>query len=60
VVNARGELVGLVFDGNIESLVWDYAWEDVRARCIALDSRAILKGLRIVYGADALADELAR
>jgi hypothetical protein len=60
VVNARGELVGLVFDGNIESLVWDYAWEDVRARCIALDSRAILEGLRIVYGADALADELAR
>ena len=58
VVNTRGELVGLVFDGNLASCVWDYAYEETRARCIALDARAILAGLRTVYGADALVKEI--
>lgn len=58
VVNTNGELVGLVFDGNIASCVWDYAYEEIRARCIALDARAILAALRKVYGADALVKEI--
>jgi hypothetical protein len=51
-------LVGLVFDGNLASCVWDYAYEETRARCIALDARAILEVLRTVYGADALVKEI--
>jgi hypothetical protein len=59
VVNTRGEVVGLIFDGNLASCVWDYAYEETRARCIALDARAILAALRTVYGADALVKEIA-
>ncbi len=58
VVNTRGEVVGLVFDGNLASCIWDYAYEETRARCIALDARAILAALRTVYGADALVKEI--
>jgi hypothetical protein len=58
VVNARGELVGLIFDGNLASCVWDYAYEERRSRCVALDARAILEALRTVYGAGALAKEI--
>jgi hypothetical protein len=58
VVNARGELVGLVFDGNLASCAWDYAYEETRGRCIALDARAILAALRNVYRADSLVKEI--
>ncbi|MGB9625343.1 MAG: S46 family peptidase, partial [Phycisphaerae bacterium] len=59
VVNRQGEVVGLIFDGNLESLVWDLAYDDRRGRAIAVDMRAILEALRKVYDAGKLADELA-
>jgi hypothetical protein len=58
VVNRAGEFVGIIFDGNLQSLVGDFAYEDVQARAISLDCRAILEALRKVYDADALAAEL--
>ncbi|HSA94365.1 MAG TPA: S46 family peptidase [Terriglobales bacterium] len=58
VVNAAGELVGIIFDGNIYSLPWNFAYSDKLARAIAVDVRAIQEALRKVYGATALADEL--
>lgn len=58
VVNREGDLIGLIFDGNIESLAWDFAYSDDRARAVAVDIRAILEALRVVYGAPALADEI--
>ncbi len=58
VVNRAGEVIGLVFDGNLPGLAWDIAYSDTQGRCIAVDSRAILAALRTVYDADALADEL--
>lgn len=60
VVNKAGEVIGLIFDGNIHSLGWDYAFDDVRGRAVAVDSRAIIEALRQVYDADALASELLR
>jgi len=57
-VDRNGELVGILFDGNIESLPWDFAYDDKVARSISVDSRAILESIRKVYHADALADEL--
>jgi hypothetical protein len=58
VINRKGEFVGIVFDGNIHSLAWDYFFTDERARCVSVDSRGILAALRGVYGAEALVREL--
>jgi hypothetical protein len=59
VVNRNGELVGLVFDGNIQSLVLDFIYTEKQARALAVHSRGIIEALRKVYHADALADEIA-
>ena len=58
MVNRAGEFVGLIFDGNIQSLAWDYVFTDEQGRAVAVDARGILEALRKVYGADALVDEL--
>ncbi len=58
VVNARGEYVGLIFDGNIQSLVGRYAYDETRNRAVAVHSSGILEAMRTIYGMDALADEL--
>lgn len=58
VVNSAGELVGLIFDGNIQSLVLDFQYEDKVARAVSVDIRAITAALRDVYDASFLVDEL--
>jgi len=58
-VNKKGEVVGIIFDGNIESLPWNFAFSDVQGRAVSVDSRGIQEALRKVYGATSLADELA-
>jgi len=57
-VNKKGEVVGIIFDGNIQSLSWNFAYNDVQARAVSVDSRGIQEALRKIYGATALADEL--
>jgi hypothetical protein len=59
VINKDAEVVGIIFDGNIESLPWNFVYDDVQGRSIATDSRAIIEALRKIYHADALATELA-
>jgi hypothetical protein len=59
VVNAKGEYVGLVFDGNIQSLVGRYAYDDARNRTVAVHSSGIIEAMRSVYGMGKLADEVA-
>ncbi|MGB2652212.1 MAG: S46 family peptidase, partial [Candidatus Acidiferrum sp.] len=58
VVNRQGELVGLIFDGNIESLVSDYVYDGARSRAVAVHTAAMMEALRKLYDAGALADEL--
>ena len=60
VVNRQGELVGIIFDGNLPSLVWDFLFDDKEGRSIHVDCRAVEEALRKVYDANALADELGR
>lgn len=58
VVNRKGEVIGLIFDGNIYSLSGDFAYDDRMARAVAVDSRAIIAALRNVYDMGGLADEI--
>lgn len=57
-VNKKGEVVGIIFDGNIESLAGNFAFSDVQSRAVSVDSRGIQEALRKIYGATTLADEL--
>ena len=57
-VNKAGEVVGIVFDGNIQSLVLNFYYTDKQARAVHVDSRGIIEALRKIYKADGLADEL--
>jgi hypothetical protein len=58
VVNKDNEFVGIIFDGNIQSLVLDCIYSDTQARAVSVDSAAITEALRKVYDAQPLVDEL--
>jgi len=58
VVDRDGALVGLIFDGNLQSLVWDFAYTQDEGRAIAVHGSAILEALRKVYDAGFLVEEL--
>ena len=59
VINGAGELVGLIFDGNIESLVGDYVYDIDTNRSVAVDTAAMTEALRKLYGANRILDELS-
>ena len=58
VVDRAGEFVGIIFDGNIQSLAWDYYFDDEQGRAVAVDARGIVEALRKVYEAPELVREL--
>lgn len=57
VLNTDLQLVGVLFDGNIESLSGDFIYMTDRSRSISVDARGILEALGDVYGADRLVEE---
>ena len=58
VINKAGEVVGIIFDGNIQSLVLDFVFDQETARAVSVDSRAITEALRKIYDAGDIADEI--
>ena len=60
VVNRAGELVGLIFDGNIQSLTSDYLYTDKQARAVSVSGVGILEALRSIYGATELANQIGK
>ena len=60
VINRDGEIVGLIFDGNIEAQPMRFLFSEAVGRSVWVDSRGLIEALRRVYDADALANELTR
>ena len=59
-INRNQELVGLIFDGNIQSLVGNFSYDESVNRAISVDSRGMLEVLRKVFGANEIVDELTK
>jgi hypothetical protein len=59
-INKNAELIGLIFDGNIQSLVGDYIYDESVNRAISVDVRAMTEVLRKVFDANEIADELTK
>jgi len=60
VISRDGEVVGLIFDGNMESSAMRFLFSESVGRAVWVDSRALIEALWRVYDADALANELTR
>ncbi len=58
IINKRGELVGLVFDGNIESLVGTYVYDEEKNRTVGVHSSAMIEAMQKLYDAIDLVSEL--
>ncbi len=57
-LNSRGELVGLLFDGNWESIISDWDFSQERTRSIHVDSRYMLWAMEFLDGAGHLLEEM--
>ncbi|MCK3684001.1 S46 family peptidase [Maribellus sp. YY47] len=58
VINGKGELIGVAFDGNWEAMSGDLAFEENLQRCINVDIRFVLWVIDVYAGADHLIDEM--
>jgi hypothetical protein len=59
VLGRNGELIGLIFDGNMESLGGYYGYDGGVNRAVAVDARGIIEAIRKIYHADRLVKELS-
>jgi len=59
-INKQGELIGLVFDGNRQSIIGNFYYDEAVNRTISVDSRGMLEILRKIFDAKEIADELTK
>jgi hypothetical protein len=60
VVNRNGALVGIIFDGNIQSLTADFYYTDRVSRAVAVHIAGVLESLRSIYDAAFLAEQIGK
>ena len=60
VINQAGEFVGIIFDGNIQSLVGDFIFDETQNRAVSVHSSSIIEAMKSIYGAESLAAELGK
>lgn len=60
ILDRDGDMVGIIFDGNIESLTADYYYTDKVSRAVGVHIAAVLEALRTIYGAPGLADQMGK
>ncbi len=53
-------MVGIIFDGNIQSLTADFNYTEEQSRSVSVHIAAVLEALRKVYGAESLANEIGK
>ena len=58
MVNTKGELVGILFDGNIESNAGRYFYDERVNRSVSVDARVVIEALEKVMDAPHLVKEL--
>ena len=58
VINKQGEVVGLIFDGNIESMAGNFVYDGTQNRAVAVHTAVMMEAMRKLYGAGKLADEI--
>ena len=58
VVNRNGEIVGVIFDTNIEAMVGRFIYDETKNRAVAVQTGGIIEALRKIYDAETLADEI--
>jgi hypothetical protein len=60
VVSRDGAMVGIIFDGNIESLTSDFYYSDRQGRAVAVHIAGVLEAMRSIYNAGFLADQMGK
>jgi Peptidase S46 len=60
IVDREGRMVGIIFDGNIESLTADFYYTDKVSRAVGVQIAGVLEALRNIYGAEKLADQMGK
>jgi hypothetical protein len=59
-VNTRGEIIGIIFDSNLEAMANRFLYTEKQARAVHVASQGIIEALEKVYHADRLVKELGR
>ncbi len=60
VINQKAEVIGLIFDGNIQSLGGDYGFDEAQNRAVSVSTSALAEALQKIYGANRIVDGLLK